>query len=114
MTKPGFIPFHPMFFAQIEKGIKRMTTRTKRYGKPGDVLDYGNADGTVRGRIRLVATERVPLCVVAEKYHREEGFADPDGFQRAWCDIHPGRGWMPELRVWLHTFAPVAAQGGGK
>lgn len=113
-----YIPFHNEFWPQIERGEKTATTRNQRYGKVGDVLDWG--DPTNPRKLRLTAVERVPLAWVGDNAFREEGFADRAGFVQAWCGIHPGAGWTPEKRVWFHRFVfvpagnckPVGGEGG--
>ena len=116
MRTDRFIPFRADMLAEVRAGRKTMTTRNKRYGDVGDHLSAvgGNFDERhadphpeLHPRIRLVAVERMPLCLVAERFYAQEGVASPQAFRDAWAEIHPGRGWTPELRVWVHTFALV-------
>ena len=95
------LPFLPRFKQPILTGEKTKTARTKKYGEPGDLLD------TPFGTVRLLAVERVPLAEVAAKHFAQEGLTSPEAFEVVWCDIHPGRGFVPTDLVYLHTFQMV-------
>lgn len=101
-----FIPFRADMLRAVTAGEKTMTTRNRKYGEVGHVLYASrSSEGTGSGVcIVLTAVERMPLCLVAERYHHQEGFATADAFRAAWAQIHPGAGWNPEHRVWVHTF----------
>ncbi len=95
-----YLPFREAMLALVRTGTKTVTSRTKRYGSPGDRLAVGEPGETVT----LIEVERLTLeCVAAWRYS-EEGFASPDEFKRAWCEIHPRKGWVPEQLVWVHEF----------
>jgi hypothetical protein len=101
------IPFAPLAVESIAAGRKTMTTRTKRYGHPGDVLV------SPAGPIVLEAVDRVALEEVEAKHYRAEGFDTPDGFRREWRRLHPRNGWEPKQWVYLHRFHLLAQEGKG-
>lgn len=92
------IPFRPHFKDAIIAGRKIATSRTKTYGKPGDEFE---AFGYV---FVIERQERISLGVVAHRHYEAEGFDSPEGFKNEWISIHPGRGYEPEQKVWMHWF----------
>lgn len=92
------LPFLPQFRASVRDGRKTATSRTSRYGDAGDVLQ---GPGVL---LRLTSVERVTLQQVQQQHWREEGVASPEEFEEVWRKIHPGRGWDPAQKVWLHFF----------
>lgn len=95
-----YLPFLPEFVPKILSGLKTMTSRTKRYGEAGEVLD------SPAGKLRLRAVTRVRLDVVLE-FYRQEGCQSPQEFIDIWKRIHPRRGFLPNELVWLHEFEVV-------
>jgi hypothetical protein len=93
-----FLPFRPEFEDAIRSGRKTVTTRTRRYGKPGDILD------TPFGPVRLGRVERTLLAGVVPALYHEEGFDSPQEFIEMWTRLHPRKGFVPEQWVWVHEF----------
>ena len=96
------IPFKPHFRKLVKEEKKSMTTRTKRYGKEGDLFSVSK-DCT----IRLLLVTKTCLAIVANTYWREEGCTSPNHFINEWKCIHPKRGYVPTDIVWLHSFERV-------
>ena len=106
------IPFLPEFKEAILSGKKTATTRSKRYGKPGDILSmFSNgfiftpqADSHV-----LTHVVQVPLYVVASFFYKEEGLDSPEAFIEVWDRIHRRKKYEDDqkLKVWLHLFRGV-------
>lgn len=90
------IPFHNRFIIEIARGRKIMTTRSRRYGKIGDVF-YPHKIL----RCILLGVERKPLKDIL-KFYKEEGFKSPQDFKDFWLTIH--RKWQPDRIFYLHTF----------
>ena len=93
-----FLPFQAEFEEAIRSGRKTMTTRTRRYGRVGDILD------TPFGPVGLVSLIPVNLAVVRDHYWRQEGLESPEDFAATWKRLHPRKGFDPDQRVWLHEF----------
>lgn len=93
-----FLPFLERFRDPILSGLKTVTTRSKAYGKAGDVLD------TPFGRVRLVKVERRALAYVRDALWREEGVSSPVEFERIWNEIHTGRGFREDDVRYVHHF----------
>lgn len=92
------IPFRLSFAHALFGGVKTATSRTKRYGIPGDTF-------IVSGRaFRLLRVKAEKLSIIAREYWREEGCSSPDEFISVWQGIHPRKGWDPEQFVFLHEF----------
>jgi hypothetical protein len=96
MTSRGAKPFMSEFQAPLLSGRKTATTRPQKWGEPGDTFD---AFGV---RFELLTVTRLPLWIVAEKFYREEGFEEPDGFVNAWLKVH--NSYKADRIVYLHRF----------
>lgn len=97
MARP-FLPFMAQFRGPILAGVKTVTTRSKAYGKPGDVLD------TPFGPVRLVKVEQAYLKYVRDHLWREEGVESPEAFVTIWNAIHPTRGFRDDDVRFVHQF----------
>lgn len=93
-----FLPFLPMFHPGLRDGTKVATTRSKRYGEAGDIVD------SPVGPLRLLSVEKMALRTVRDNWWREEGVVSPGHFEKVWADIHPGTGFRPDDVKWLHLF----------
>jgi hypothetical protein len=96
------IPFNDWSEERLQEGRKTATTRTKRYGDPGDRF---RAAGHVYELTHVVT---VPLGIVAEQFHDLEGARTTAAFVEVWEDIHYRRGFERDWEVWLHLFREVA------
>ena len=96
------IPFLPEFETAIVTGRKTATTRTKRYGSPGDCFEaFGRA-------FVITDVRRMLLGTVAHQYYLEEGFDSDVDFIQCWTRIHPRKGYEPRQLVYLHLFRSQA------
>lgn len=94
------IPFQPEFKDSMLAGNKTATTRTSRFGRPGDWFP-------AFGRI-FVLTEvyQIRLSLAIYRFHQDEGFSSPGEFINCWDRLHP-RVTYAERRarlVYLHRF----------
>lgn len=101
MAGRDWLPFRPDFCSDILTDRKRATSRNKRYGDPGHIIN------TPAGPVRLLWVERVSLGFVAAEFFADEGFETPADFVEVWNEIHPRAGFDPEAKVWLHLFERV-------
>ncbi len=92
------IPFRSHFKQAIIQGRKIATSRTRKYGKPGDEFE---AFGYV---FVIERQERISLGVVAYRHYQAEGFDTPEQFKNEWMQIHQQRGYDSEQKVWMHWF----------
>lgn len=94
------IPFLPEWEQLILTGKKSATSRTKRYGYPGD---YFEAFGHI-----YVLTEvyRIPLSYIASYHYLEEGCNSDFEFRKVWERLHPRMGFVFDKKVYLHKFKP--------
>jgi len=92
------IPFKGYFKHTMLTGKKTATSRTRRYGNPGDRFQiFGET-------FELIGVNRKMLGDVAKQYFREEGFLTPEEFLECWGSIHPRAKFDLTLPVWLHQF----------
>lgn len=96
-----YIPFNEWSKDKLDTDEKTCTTRTKKYGDPGD---YFYVKGV---KYVLTAVQRVSLQEVADFYYKYEGCGSSDEFILVWNDIHPFKGYDAEQRVYLHIFRKV-------
>jgi len=92
------IPFNEWSRDKLAKEQKTATTRTSRYGDPGDTFTVNNIE------YELTHTVYLPLKVVTKHFYAEEGCNFQAEFKEVWKDIHPNKGYEPAWMVWLHLF----------
>lgn len=92
------IPFKAMWRAKMLSGIKTATTRSKRYGKKGDVFEAFGADFMITDVLDL------ELGRIADSFYREEGCPTPLAFRHIWTQIHPRRRFQSGDRRYIHFF----------
>lgn len=102
MPKKIDMPFLPEFEESMLSGKKKATTRTKRYGYPGDWFEeFGKT---------FVLTWVYPtfLDVVAAYFCLEEGFDHSQEFIDCWDKLHPRIKFAdkPSRNVFFHRFIP--------
>jgi len=91
------IPFKQRFREALLNDTKTLTSRTKRYGKKGDLFEaFG-------GLFLIISVDKMKLKQVA-KLWREEGCNSQEDFINVWKQIHPRKGFDPEQEVFVHKF----------
>ena len=100
-TPPVIVPFRASFRDAIREGRKTATTRTTRYGWPGDKL-------TTSFGISIVLTDvyQQTLTWVAHHLWQEEAVESPEAFVAVWRSLHRGS-WDDHRMVWVHRFKTV-------
>ncbi|QLH74998.1 MAG: hypothetical protein HPY73_05785 [Methanomassiliicoccales archaeon] len=94
----AFIPFIDEMASAALSGRKTMTSRTRRYGRPGDTF-------RIEGRrFRLISVRKECLVAVAYLYYEAEGFDSPQAFIDCWNMLHPRRRYRHDQMVWVHRF----------
>ncbi|KKK50918.1 hypothetical protein LCGC14_3120210 [marine sediment metagenome] len=92
------VPFLEEFRERMLDGRKTATTRTKRFGKVGDVFD-------AFGELFWISdVQAVKLFDVADLEFSAEGFEDPDAFLEVWDRLHPRVKHNLDRVVYLHRF----------
>jgi len=92
------IPFKEEFRERMLSGQKTATTRTKRYGHPGDLFcAFGHS-------FTLTKVDKVYLGDVASTGYEIEGFKTQFEFVQCWERLHPAKGYVFDQPVWLHQF----------
>lgn len=95
------IPFKERFREPLVNSVKTWTSRTKRYGKPGDTFE-------VFGQEFLIEkVERRMLEDVADHW-REEGCTSKLDFMNLWIKLHARKGYLATQRVYVHVFKRIS------
>ena len=96
------MPFLDQFEEPVTSGRKTCTARNKKYGEKGDILD------TPFGvQIRILDVGQIRLASVAYLFYKEEGVKSPEEFKAIWNEIHPGKPYTDEHKVYIHKFEVV-------
>lgn len=93
-----YLPFLPEFEPKILSGIKTMTCRSKRMGRPGDTFIAFGA------RYELTHVFRVVLAYIVSDAYIQEGCDSPNDLIAVWQKIHPKSGYEPDRIVWAHCW----------
>lgn len=94
------IPFQPEVKEVMLSGKKTATSRTKRYGYPGDWFPaFGKT-------FILTEVQRTYLDVVVRYHYSAEGFDSSHAFVQYWNRLHPRVPYVqnPGRVVFLHRF----------
>jgi len=94
------IPFKEQFKEPMLSGQKIATTRTRAYGKPGDVFEAFGA------RFEIIAVVPSIALWVGNFLYLEEGFDQPGDFHKLWDKMHPRL--KREALVFVHIFRKVS------
>ena len=98
MSTMRHIPFLSQWNLQMVDGRKTATSRTKRYGDPGDTFSvYGHY-------FVLTLVRRHSLGCIAQARYKQEGCESPEAFREVWRSIHPHVGFRKGQIVWYHEF----------
>lgn len=92
------IPFQPEWRHKMLTGIKTCTSRTKRYGNPGDRFRQFGVNFVI------LFVEKHTLDYIANNLYKQEGCDNPDEFKEIWLSLHPRKGWVPDQKVFTHFF----------
>jgi len=103
------IPFSQDMAQQTLAGRKTCTSRTKRYGKPGDTFTLIEAGR--QSEYMLWDIRRYHLQIVAERLYRREGFDTSDAFIAKWKTLHPAAGYQPDQVVYVHYYQEIKRGG---
>jgi hypothetical protein len=95
------IPFKERFSEPLKQGIKTMTSRTIRYGCPGDYF-FAFGDCYV-----LTSVEKQTLGFIVDHW-KEEGCDSKEDFLVLWSEIHPRRIFDIQDKFWTHCFLEVS------
>lgn len=83
---------------RIASGQKICTTRSKRYGNPGDCFYAG------KSRHELKEIIQFPLWFVRDFLWHPEGAQSPQEFTKIWREIHPREGLKEDKIGYTHFF----------
>ena len=94
------IPFQPEFKEPMLSGKKTATTRTKRFGRPGD---WFRAFGRT---FVLTEVSQIQLSLAIYHFYQDDGFSSPGEFINCWDRLHPRVTYAQRRArlVYLHRF----------
>lgn len=95
---------HTEDIERVLSGVKTATRRNGRYADPGEVM-------VLEGKQFVV--ERVyqqQLGDLTDEDAKAEGFANLEAYKDYILSLHAGMPWLPQMKVWVHEFRPVASK----
>ena len=101
------IPFNSdekwCFEAKMKDGRKFMTTRSKKYGEPGDIFEAFGEGFVI---VKILPT---PLRHVAAVFYKGEGFDTSKEFIQCWNELHPRKTFEKDEAAikFVHVFHRV-------
>lgn len=104
------IPFNRKMVLASLSGQKRMTTRTKKYGDPGDRFILAGHE------FEIIAVMKLPLKEVAQRFFRYEGFRSNVEFIEFWNKTYPKMSYeqYKDKEFYVHVYKrvkPLTMQG---
>ena len=111
-----YIAFIPKNLVRIVEGKKCCTSRVRRYGRVGDIVQTGAKHRKMHVDMWLKLTTQLRTTVekVAKHLYAHEGCDSEEQFKTEWVDIrneyrarrkYPPVSWDPKEEVWVHWFA---------
>ena len=95
------IPFKSCWKDKMLSGRKTCTTRTKRYGRVGDIFEaFGE-----KFVIEKVGRHRLGIVMFGASY--EDGFESSYEMKDFWKKLHPYRRYDEDMKVWAHWFKKI-------
>ena len=101
------IPFNEWSRDKLRYAQKTCTSRSKRYGYEGDTFQVDWEDGYAIYQIDHVV--RLPLWLVSDYLHKDEGAPSTLDFKVIWEKIHPQKGFRPDEKVFTHFFSLLSS-----
>lgn len=108
MSKEVKIPFIPELEPKLAKGEVVMTSRTRRFGDPGDTFTIEYKKELYH--FKILGVIRLELEVIAREFHEEHGFKTPKDYRNAWKGIHPHKGFIGNQYVTTHIFRRLGVE----
>lgn len=95
------IPFTEDMAQLSLEGRKHATSRTKKYGDPGDTFFIKDM------LLEITSVSKWELLEVYWFGYKAEGFDSSEAFEAKWIKLHPRTGFVPEQKVWFHEYRKV-------
>jgi len=101
------IPFNGWSLHALRESNKVCTSRSKCYGKPGNVFIVGDL------QFELLGVSKLPLWFVKYCLFKQEGAKSPEEFQDVWDGIHYRKQFWkdPGRLVHVHFFKNIKNTG---
>ncbi|WP_144462311.1 ASCH domain-containing protein [Siminovitchia fortis] len=90
--------------ADVEKVIQGRKTATRRNGRYADIGEVMNLKGN-QYIVENVYSQS--LGEMTDEHAKQEGYKDLEDYKEAILGFHPGMKWLPNMKVWVHEFAPL-------
>lgn len=91
----------PKDIEKVITGEKTATRRNGRYADVGEIMKINNQPFKVE---RIYAQK---LGEVTDEDARQEGYENIEAYKQSILSMHPGMKWIPNMKVWVHEYAPV-------
>lgn len=96
-----YIPFSSKMNQAVREGRKVCTSRSKKYGDPGDL--FHSEDFAL---YRLVDVQQWRLRAIKSELYRQEGCSSPEEFEQVWRSLHRGH-FSADKGYFVHWFQRV-------
>jgi len=90
----------------VDKVLQGEKTATRRSGVYADIGEIMELKGT-KFKVEHIYSQL--LGEVTDEDAQAEGYENFEAYKDAILSIHPGMKWAPQMRVWVHEYAPVNA-----
>nr|WP_239544288.1 ASCH domain-containing protein [Virgibacillus halotolerans] len=90
--------------ADIDKVVDGQKTATRRNGIYADIGEV------MKLKDKQFIVERIyqqKLGEVTESDARQEGYQSLEAYKQSILSMHPGMKWVPNMKVWVHEYAPA-------
>lgn len=91
----------PQHVEKVIKGQKTATRRNGRYADIGETMKLNDHQFVVENVYSQTLGE------LTDADAKREGYENLESYKQFILSSHHGMSWMPDMKVWVHEFAPV-------
>lgn len=91
----------PKDIEKVINGEKTATRRSGRYADVGEIMEIKNH----QFRVERIYVQK--LGEVTDEDAQQEGYENMEAYRQSILSMHPGMKWVPNMKVWVHEYAPV-------
>lgn len=103
-TKTGSIEKLVTVPQDVEKVIKGQKTATRRNGRYADIGEVMTLEGH---QFIIENVYRQTLGELTNENAKKEGYETVEEYKNSILSSHPGMPWSPDMKVWVHEYAPI-------
>lgn len=92
---------NPTDIEKVLNGGKTATRRNGRYADVGEIMELNGRNFVIKQVYQQTLGE------LKDTNAEQEGYENVEAYKQAILAMHPGMPWAPQMKVWVHEFAPV-------